>query len=633
MPIRIISLANGLVDSKDSSLHGDGELSRTDDCYYKPNNPTPTKISGRVEFNSAAESGPILGGRFLEFDNANNLFVTMVGSAYRKADSGLTGTFTDLVTGLSGTATTLDSAHYSGVHYLMNGVDRNEVVQNDKTARRHGMLANTVTSAADERAGVLTGFTLTAGATMTYWIEERVKDGTAVLRRNSNPSSIITVITGDGGAAYKPVIGRTIKNTDATHWALFGTSTNGLFPTGAEIAEVPVATLTIEDSRTGLDPLIPGGSLYDILTATVEGLSQSFPRWGEPPTASTGDIFEDSLVTNDIANPSHVRYSDTNQPDAFPGFNLIRFQTKERDEVRLVRTLDNIVVVGLRDAMWRIETLPRAEDSAFSIERVKSQVHGAHGVVSALAATTFSFGQGLRLAYVSPYGVLVTDGFQWDVLTDDIEWESRVNVSALGTAVLRDNPRKYRLELIYPPVGETKATRTLFLHYHPSHAKTARGGGFRSKVTGTINRDGNAMFRANILGIDEIFSCNEDGKVYRHDTGNTEPVVAGGIQMVVQTGDIYPAGIGGAVTVDRLYTHHTAAPGQTATLRAIQRRTGLADAEWVGQIELDRREPTKRHPRARSEAFSLRFENSDSNGEVGVDYFVMDLIDVTRSGV
>lgn len=112
-------------------------------------------------------------------------------------------------------------------------------------------------------AGVGIGFTLDAGTILYYWIEERVKVGNQIIRRNFAPVSTVVQLTGDG-TNDKPVITRpTQVNADATHWCLFSTGLSqtagpNAWPDGAELAEAPIATTTIEDLRIGNNVAIPG---------------------------------------------------------------------------------------------------------------------------------------------------------------------------------------------------------------------------------------------------------------------------------------------------------------------------------------------------------------------------------------
>jgi len=113
-------------------------------------------------------------------------------------------------------------------------------------------------------AGSGVGFTLTTGTTVQYWVQERVKSGTTITKRNFAPSSAVVTLTGDG-TNDKPVITRpATRGADTTHWALFGTAAGQAYPDGAELGEVAIATTTIEDTRTGDNPLLPAApTLYE----------------------------------------------------------------------------------------------------------------------------------------------------------------------------------------------------------------------------------------------------------------------------------------------------------------------------------------------------------------------------------
>ena len=107
-----------------------------------------------------------------------------------------------------------------------------------------------------------TGLVLTTGTRIVYWVEERVKDGSKITKRNLSDAARTITLTGDG-TTDKPVITRpSTVNADTTHWALFGTRAGGAFPEGRELDEVEIATTTIEDLRTGNNPAIGTGNPY-----------------------------------------------------------------------------------------------------------------------------------------------------------------------------------------------------------------------------------------------------------------------------------------------------------------------------------------------------------------------------------
>lgn len=622
MPPKFIPLNLGLNTARAKVMLEEGELSEAEDIYYKPGDPSPWATLGRAAYNSTPEDNPIKGVRYLEFEGATDLIVAHEGTTYQQTPAATSGSFTDLVTGLTG-GSTLDSVHYNNQHFLLNGVDRNRVVSSDSTTIFHGMLANTQAPTIFRDSGAGTGFTLGAGVTRTYWIEERVKSGSTILKRNISSSATCVVLTGDG-SLDKPVVARPVDvvNSDATHWALYATAENGSFPNGAEITEVAIATLSVEDTSTTTG--LPTGSAYEVVTIEVLGVTQNFPKNGPSTIASTGDIFEDSIVINDVSDPSHVVYSMQDLPHAFPAINLIRFETKEADEVKCIKRLGENLLVLMRDSVWRISTLPRPDDSAFETERVKAQVQGALGCVGPMAADSYSSGRGQQLAYVSRYGIVSTDGFAWETLTDDLDWESMVEVSRLSTSVLTYDPRHYVLTFDYTPAGETSNSKTLFLHVHPSHIKPNG----KPKITGPINCAARCRCIANISGVDEVFTGNSDGKLYREWTGFTDASGAGGIAPSFSTGDLYLAGIGSQVEIRRFWLHHRAAANVTAQISLLQHHSGFTNSPFENTISLEQDEPTAFYEEARPEG--IRIGVSVTNPPVPVS-FNMIVVDVRES--
>lgn len=616
-----IPVHNGLVTSQDASTAPEGSLIRADDSYYKPNNPAVWKAQGRSEFNSAAESGSIKGLRALTYDGATDVLVDHVGTTYREATLAASGAFGAGVSGLTG-GTTLDSIHYNNEHILLNGVDRGRVRDSAGVYSLLGMLANTTVPTVSRDAGVGTGFILTTGKTITYWVEERVKSGSTVVKRNASTSLIIVTLTGDG-STDKPVITRPATvNSDATHWALFGTATDGSFPTGAEIAEVSIGTTTIEDTRTGTDPLLPSGAAYESVSASIAGITVNIAKNGPPPIATTGDVLEDAIVVWDTANRSQLRFSYTDNIHAWPSINVIRFETKEEDEGIAFRTVGQVGVSLMRDSAWRIATLPKPEDSAFQPERIKAQIDGALGITAPLACDIFSLGQGSRLAYISTGGIIATDGYDWDTVSDDLDWATTVSLANLSTALLITNPPEYRLEMTAQDLSGN--IYDWYFHYHQSHLKQREGGGVIFKCTGPIKRASTCKTRGLLNGVRRIFSGHSNGKVYL-EAGQVSDASGTTIAMDVETKDNYFAGIGGRARLNAVYTHHQAASGQTATITLIQKNAKQDDVSTPSSISLDRREATPTGLTGYAESYRLRFQNSDSSGPVGLDYFSADI--------
>lgn len=634
MAQKFLPLAGGLVTSRDpAGLDFEiGELTRADDAYYKVGDPGIWSVPGRNAFNSTPESGPIVGARYLEFDGAADRIVTHVGTTYRFATAGTTGTFANLATSIT-PGLTLDSVHYNNVHYLLNGAHRNIAVNSAGTTSFHGMLGAVASPSIVCDGGVGTGFTLTSGKTITYWVEERVKDSSGIVRRNATSAATqYIVLTGDG-TLDKPVISRpSVVNSDATHWALYGTATNGAFPNGAEIAEVAIGVASIEDTRTGTDPGLPSGSTYQSLSVIVDTVVTNYPKNGPPPIANTGDIFEDSLVLNDMSDASIIRYSERDSPHAFPTPYFFRFETKEADEVKCIRTVGRSILVLMRDSIWRIDTLPRAEDSAFQGERVKEQIQGAQGCVGSQAACLFSWGDGVRLAYVSRYGLMVTDGFSWSVLTDDLDWENTVEVSQLGQAVLENDPRHYILAFYYTPKNGTANTKAIYLHYHPSHAKGDEGG-FRAKITGPINVAAKAAVVVNTGGFHELFTANTNGVLYREWQGTTDDSGVGGIAFRVDTANVFLSGVGEQTLTRRLWLHHRASPSVSGNFTITRLEPGNDEAPTTRGVSLTRNEATSIYQQSQSEGMRLSLAVQNPLAQVGLNAFIVEMTDVNSTRI
>jgi hypothetical protein len=633
MPKKLVLFNGGLVTSRDpSSLRSDdvlGELSRADDAEYLPDDPGIWPVPGRSAFNSTAEADDILSGGFFEWEPSVKKFIILVADTYRVADAASSGSFSDLVTGLDGSATQFDSANMQNEHILFNGVDRNQVVSSDMTTQPQGMLAAVAAPTVSRDAGAVTGFILSSGNTITYWFEERVKSGTTIVRRSASAVATTVTLTGDGTTDKPRVSVPTLANSDATHVALFATETNGQFPVGAEIAEIAVGAASfIDDTRTGTNPGFPSGDTYPTVAVELNSEATTTPKYGEPPVSSTGDVFEGSIVQNDVANEDHVRFTAPGDLHAHPGTNVIKIRTKHKDRVVWIRTLGRAVLVGMANSLQRLDTLPLPEDASFQPDRVRTEVEGAFGGVSARAVAKFSYGAGSSLiAYVSPHGIIVTDGVTWDVLSADLDWEATTAGASLADSVLINNPRRFRLEFYYTPAEGSANTKALYLYYHPSHIKNVNGRP-RAKVTGPINVNANGAFMAALSPGPSgfyAFTCGSDGVLYQEGVGVVDASSSGGIAFNVRSGDQYLTGVGDEAIFRRGWLHHSAgASGQTATATLVARSEGEDDLTETEEIDVDRREATGVYEESLGDAFQFGVSMTNPIQRVRFNYLMVE---------
>lgn len=631
----------GLVTSRDQSLLKPGEMSQADDGYYKPGDPGLFCVPSRTLYNSTPEAGSIVGVRFLGFDTAADVIVVHHTTVYRWGLANATGTFNNLVTGLTG-GTSLDSIYYAGQHTLMNGVDRARVIDSSLNNVLLGMIGNSNQVTINETGGVGLGFKITVGKVVWYWMEERVLDGGGnIIKRSPLGTFPITgiypynTISGDGTTLYKPRISHpAFANSDTTHWAVYASAAVGatggggfavlkvLYP-GAEVGSATAATAFIDDTRTGTDPGLPSGEMYQNMAVSIAGTYFTVPRNGTPPIFSTGDVLEESFVINDLSDRSLVRYSWAESIHAYPALNFIKFSEKEQNEVRLIRTVGLSTVVLLRDSAWRIDYLPRPEDAEFNRGRCRAQIPGAPGVVNNVnAAAVFSLGERYFLAYVSPAGVVMTDGVTQNILTEDIDWPALVSLANLDKATLVDNPNLFRLEVRYPSNGSSVNDKVLFIHYHPSHLKPGSTGP-RGKAT-RVARPSTAATTALIADQQGIYSAQGTSLYVDWNTfAATDPATGVAIQQIIRSGDLYLAGLGKQARVQRAWIHHNAGSG-TLTGHILSKREGQADEDHTWTVSMTRREASSWYVNPFGEAFVYGSNMTSPTVEQKVNYFVLE---------
>ena len=625
MPTREVRFDLGFVNSKDPHLLANGELITADDSEYKPNDPGLHKVSGRTKFLASPEADPITGLVGVSTPVAEDEIIWQTGTTLRKAATGLTGAATTLFSGLTG-SNLLTVSHFDRHAYLYNGVDRNRVYGADfPTGGFHGMVANT-NAPTDSGDGAGAGFTLALGAVVTYWIEEQVRDPVsgAILKRNSSTTTENLTITGDGGTETPRINQPTTgfpANPDTTHWAVQATVSDGVFPVGGELDSKPIATTFIDDLRTNA-LVLPSGPIYLTFGVTLRGIVQLVPRFGPPPISDTTTTFEDAFVGNDSTNPEIVRFSFPGNYHALPATNTIFIGDGQiRHRVKLIRKVNDNVVILTDKGGYRITTLPQSADLAFQPERIITEIEGAFGATNPEAGDLFTFGEGSLLAYVSPSGIHATDGYKWDILTEDIDWENTVDTSKLNLATLKNDPQNYRLIFVFTPKGSAITnSKHFFLHYHPSHVKT----GQRVKVSGPNSGVISTLGRQFVSGIQRVFSGNPDGNVYVEREGNTDTSGVG-IAFTAELPERYFNGFDGSVEVEKFFLHHSAgAATQTikATLTAYNEGKDKREKHYI--LPISRREPTSRSPRWNGQGVGIRVTNSDSLGSFRLNGIVFE---------
>ena len=283
-----------------------------------------------------------------------------------------------------------------------------------------------------------------------------------------------------------------------------------------------------------------------------------------PPIGSTADVFQGSIVTNSKDVRNAILYSLPGTATSWPRPYRMVFQSRRKDEVTFIRTLGQVLVVGMRDGIKRVNYLPTELDTDFGSGLAHEDLATDHGVVGPEAGVLFDLpNAGPMLAYVAYNGLHVTDGVTTRYLNIDLDWTATVDMANLDSCILRNYPQENWLVLFYAPYGTShgKNTRALVFPYSPDHIKQ----GNHLKAVGPFKVSARSACTATLNGRTYLLTGHEAlGKVYVEDQGLTLPsgytvANAAGTEAaitiipVIKTRRIYPHGIAGQAREQRVY--------------------------------------------------------------------------------
>lgn len=357
------------------------------------------------------------------------------------------------------------------------------------------------------------------------------------------------------------------------------------FPFGFLLLEIEYTALT-----TVIDAGLPTeayvlyddnfGVTYDALGfrppypyITVDGTPFSWKVM--PPRASTGCIYEESLVMNDMDDRQSIVYSVENDPFGFPLPYRLRFDTSAYDEVLRVETVGRTLVVGLRESVWRVNWLPRDTDSGFDKGVVKEQIAGAKGLVNAQAACTFDHPDlGPLFAWCARDGLYITDGDRVVWVTAGIDWKKLV--SNVTSTVVLNNPDRKRLE-VGVQTGDSGVDAWLYVTYDNG-----------TRITGPVRRPGEVhAFALGVLedGSQGILSTDQKGRLYYEGRGTTDASTGQTMALAVKTREVYSAGMSEVFEATRLFLHSDG-PGNVGASYALE-GGGVSATRTIGPDTAD----------------------------------------------
>ena len=296
-------------------------------------------------------------------------------------------------------------------------------------------------------------------------------------------------------------------------------------------------------------------SRYETIVIQSPGSTNSEPysRDSEPPVATTGTIFQDCLVTNDVENPRWLRYSVPGEPDSFPTPYVVTLETDRSDEIVAMVGREDRLVVGMKKHIVRVQTLPLGTDFDFNQGRVWSIVTTRLGVAGPRAMIPIQAdGTTRTVLFIDPVqGPYATNGYECWPVASGLDWEAMVNPSLIEQCQFVDYPKYAQVILYYAAKGSSKINARLIMHYDQNHVGED---GRSMKVTGPCNLpNGGAAGQMTISGAVSHLYGDDVGRVYVEDRG-TDPSPAT-FSFRAATGDIYHSGIGNEDTINRASIH------------------------------------------------------------------------------
>jgi hypothetical protein len=271
---------------------------------------------------------------------------------------------------------------------------------------------------------------------------------------------------------------------------------------------------------------------------------------GYPPAASTGTIFEGSLLTNDKSKRNRIRWSVDDNPDAFPTYNFMDFDTDDYDQVNKVKAMGTICLVYLDNSVYRIDWLPTSRDPLFSRGRARDIVDNSRGAVWERAVAEFTHPTaGPLQAFVHTSGIYATNGDVVFSLLHHVDWKNIAPDPAglKGNCWLVNNPDEQRLEFYH-------RSQVWYIHYDLAHMPE-----MTPAVTGPIERPAGIEVATPIRtrnGKTITVTVSSGGLLHYEGFGFTDET-AGSPNLFIdaQTRDMYLNGPGNEFRISHVFLH------------------------------------------------------------------------------
>jgi hypothetical protein len=370
--------------------------------------------------------------------------------------------------------------------------------------------------------------------------------------------------------------------------------------------------------------------VYPTVVYTFGDITSQVSKNGPPPSSSTGDLFQDSMVVNDVSNPSLLRYSFPGEVESFPSTYYLEFETRENDQIRHIRVVNNRLIVGLDTSLWRVNYLPSERDSSFDRGKATEMISRSVGIVNPMCACTFTIdGETEQLAFVSYKGIHTTDGYNFITRSKNQTWRNYIPLTSTAYPIaLLNDPENRSLRMFYRNDANGNETYLcLHMSYDPKNIDSE--GNF--KVSGPVhmrNFDSGSGTYASLESAWAVPRSNGNTGIYVGYGGTASAAGAGSVYFETGTAmpandttfgytgrRIYRSGMSGEWMLDDLYGYvgsYSGSPLLTYTFSGVKTNDSGATVRGSKSITLKGQNLHKVTPKVQCEGLQISMVASGS---------------------
>jgi hypothetical protein len=251
-----------------------------------------------------------------------------------------------------------------------------------------------------------------------------------------------------------------------------------------------------------------------MLRITVDGVPFDMERDQPPPNLDRVMGYQNSLIG---LKGRRLLYAIPGLPGSWPEiYGVNSFNLEEHDTLYSGIDMGELFILGAKGGILRIQSLPRVSVSNFAFG-APEQIPGAPGVVGPYAMAKVALQGKPMAAYISHYGVYLTDGYSVQRISDEWDWSAYSGIDKSGW-VLHWDWERFVLILGYATTGTTNNRYALF-HMHPDHRK-ANG---QPKAVWDQYGSYNDLASGQVGNTRRLYSAHSsNGIVYTEDYGSTD---------------------------------------------------------------------------------------------------------------